>query len=285
MLEAYVTHVSEKKSGGKNFGIFQAIAGVGIFWATIIYPVIKGMIYPLVPLLTIGAMAILFVLTYFVPKDSLHLQEKPQQTVSGIYAALFLTLQKGRHFVKVNSYYPLFYIGYTFFRGFIYAALLFLIPLHLMSVKSGNFIDGLPIGIYELLVIFFWWICGYFADKVDWKRYNIIGWGLIVAGFLGMIWWHDTMGMIVLGAIAGMGRNVMYAASTHILAEKDIDHKEDADFTALERSVLKIGSVIAPLMLGPIYQWWGFQMGIIIVSSFMALIGIFMISMTVSFES
>jgi hypothetical protein len=31
MLEAYVTHTSDKNSGGKNFGIFQAIAGVGIF--------------------------------------------------------------------------------------------------------------------------------------------------------------------------------------------------------------------------------------------------------------
>jgi hypothetical protein len=41
----------------------------------------------------------------------------------------------------------------------------------------------------------------------------------------------------------------MYAASTHILEEKDIDHKEDTDFTALERSILKIGSVIAPLIL------------------------------------
>jgi hypothetical protein len=31
MLEAYVTHVSEKNNGGKNFGMFQAIAGIGIF--------------------------------------------------------------------------------------------------------------------------------------------------------------------------------------------------------------------------------------------------------------
>ncbi len=78
---------------------------------------------------------------------------------------------------------------------------------------------------------------------------------MITIGFLGMIWRNNTMGLIILGFIAGMGRNIMYSASTHVLEEKDIDHKEDTDFTALERSVLKIGSVIAPLILGPVYQW------------------------------
>lgn len=139
-----------------------------------------------------------------------------------------------------------------------------------MDVKSGNFIDGLPIGIYELLVIFFGGICGYFADKLDWKKYNILGWTLIVIGFLCMIWWNDTTGLIVLGFVAGMGRNIMYSASTHILEAKDIDHKEDTDFTALERSVLKLGSVIAPLILGPVYQYGGFQLGIIVLSVLMA---------------
>jgi predicted MFS family arabinose efflux permease len=284
MLEAYVTHTSDKNSGGKNFGIFQAIAGVGIFWATMIYPMIKSVVYPIVPLATIGAMAVLFLCTFFVTPDTLHHQEHPKKSINQIYAALFETLKKWWHFVKVNQYYPVFYMSYAFFRWFVYTALLFLIPLHLMNVKSGNVIDGLPIGIYELLVIFFGWICGYFADKVDRRTYNILGWGLIVLGFLGMIRWHDTTGLVILGFIAGMGRNIMYAASTHILEEKDIDHKEDTDFTALERSILKVGSVIAPLILGPVYQYGGFQMGIIVLSILMAGVGGIMIYHTRRFS-
>lgn len=282
MMEAYVTHTSSKQDWGKSFGIFQAIAWVGILWATVLYPQIKDIVYPLVPLMTIAAMACLFVITFFIPHDTGVIDPTETKRMGHQYLknAFIKPLQKGLHFIKTNHWYPIFYLGYAFFRWFVYTALLFLIPLHLMEVKSGSFIDGLPIGIYELMVIVFWWICGYRADSIDRRKLNILWRAMIIIWFIGMIFWNDTMGLIVLWFITGMWRNIMYAASTHTLEAHNIDRKEDTDYTAFERSVLKVGSVVAPLILWPVYQWWWFTAGITTLSVIMCIVGITMIAWT-----
>jgi hypothetical protein len=44
--------------------------------------------------MTIAAMMILFVCTFFVPQDTLHRQNHPHKSINQIYAALFETLKK-----------------------------------------------------------------------------------------------------------------------------------------------------------------------------------------------
>jgi MFS family permease len=283
MMESYVTHTSTKSDGGQSFWWFQSIAGVGILWATLLYPVIRTDIYPLVPLLTIWAMLILFIITFFIKQDTGVIDKTAPKKIGHQYLknAFILPIQKGIHFIKTNHWYPIFYLWYAFFRWFVYTSLLFLIPLHLMDVKSGWFIEWLPLGIYELIVILFWWLIGILADKIDRRAFNILWWSLIIAGFIGMIFWNDTRWLITLGFVAWMGRNIMYSASTHVLAKHNIDRKEDPDFTAFQRSLLKVWSVIAPLILWPIYQRWWFTAWITTLSVLMCIVGVTMIARTI----
>jgi len=283
MMEAYVTHTSSKNNGGWSFGLFQAIAGVWILWATLLYPIMKDAIFPSVPLMTLGSMIILFLITFFVKADIWVIDPQiPPMKRWWMYCkeALIQPIQKGFHFIKKNRRYPIFYLWYAVFRGFLYTALLFLIPLHLMEVKNWSFVEWLPLGIYELLVIVFGWVIWVLADKINRRTFNTIWWWLIIAWCIGMIWWNDTLWLIVLWCVAWMGRNIMYSASTHVLAKHNIDRREDPDFTAFQRSLLKIGSVGAPLILGPIYQWWWFTAWITTLSILMSVVWVTMILRT-----
>ncbi len=283
MMEAYVTHTSTKKDGGQSFWRFQSIAGVWILWATLIYPTIRWDIFPIVPIMTIWAMLCLFIITFFIKQDTWVIDnEETPKKVGHQYLknAFIVPIQKWFHFTKVNHRYPIFYLWYAFFRWFVYTSLLFLIPLHLMDVKSGGFIEWLPLGIYELLVIVFGWVIWVLADKIDWRAFNIIWWWLIICGFIGMIFWNDTWWLIILWFVTWMWRNIMYSASTHVLAKHNIDRKEDPDFTAFQRSLLKVWSVSAPLILWPIYQWWWFTAWITTLSILMCFVWVTMIIRT-----
>jgi predicted MFS family arabinose efflux permease len=284
MMEAYVTHNTQKHDWGKAFGIFQAIAWIGIFSATIVYPVIKNEIFPLVPLMTIAAMLFLFIITFFVEPDTWVVEptSTPKDHFLHLLQESFLSpFRRWISFIFALQWFPIFYIGYAFFRWFVYTALLFIIPLLLMDVKSGSLIDWLPIGIYELMVILFGWWCGHLADKIYWKKFNILWRWLIIVGFIGMIFWHNTLWLIILGFLTWMWRNIMYSASTHVLERHNKDRKDDTDFNALERSVLKIWSVVAPLILWPVYQRWWFNYSIIVLSVIICIVGITMIAWTI----
>lgn len=282
-MEAYVTHTSTKKDGGQSFWRFQSIAGVWILWATLIYPVIRWDIFPIVPIITLWAMLCLFVITFFIKQDTwvIDTEEKPKKVGHQYLKNAFIVpIQKWFHFIKTNHRYPIFYLWYAFFRWFVYTSLLFLIPLHLMDVKSGGFIEWLPLGIYELVVILFGWAIWILADKIDWRAFNMIWWSLIICWFIGMIFWNDTRWLIILWFVTWMWRNIMYSASTHVLAKHNIDRKEDPDFTAFQRSLLKVWSVSAPLILWPIYQWWWFTAWITTLSILMCFVWVTMIIRT-----
>jgi hypothetical protein len=276
--------MSAKNDGWKSFWWFQSIAWIWIFWATFLYPYLKHIVFPTVPLITIVAMVLLLFITHFVKHDKWVIEDYKASTKKVwhmyLYDAFIMPLVRWWNFIKVNRGYPLFYVWYAFFRWFVYTALLFLIPLYLIDVKNWGFLAWLPLGIYELVVIFFGWIVWVFADKINRRYYTISGRLLIIIAFVCMIFWNDMLSLVIFWFIAWMWRNIMYSASTHILEKHNIDRKEDPDFTAFQRTILKVWSVLAPLMLGPLFHWWWFHVSLALLSYVVVLMWIIMIWLT-----
>jgi len=113
-------------------------------------------------------------------------------------------------------------------------------------------------GIYDLVTMLLAGLCGYIADRYNWKFIHGLGWFLIAIGSVLLPNVSLSVGLILAGFIIALGNNLSAFAANHILTKHDIDHREDGSFMALTTMVRSLGYVVAPIVTGYLYYNFGF---------------------------
>jgi hypothetical protein len=98
--------------------------------------------------------------------------------------------------------------------------------------------EWMSLGIYEILTIVLWGICGYRADRYGWKNANIIGRVCIIIWTISMSLSVSLAWIIWFGALVALGNNLIFWAWAHILEETNTDHTLRSDWLLLHESSL-----------------------------------------------
>lgn len=206
---------------------------------------------------------VFLVLTFFVEDDrsTVELDQRPWREIINP----LLIIKHGIHFVKTNNNYPLLSLGTSLFIGLFYGAIWFIFPLY-FAENTGDWWQGLQLGIYDLVGMFFAAYAGYLADKYHWKYLHVGAWSIVLFGLMLLPLYPVTTALILVGFIIALGRHLVYAVAQNVLEKHDVDHKEDGAFVALGSMVMNIGYVLAPLACGYLYGQYGFEMTLWFVS-------------------
>lgn len=252
---AYLLRTSRAGEGGLIFGLMENIYAVASFLAALSLPYFVAtdnhFTGALVMLVTAIA-GILIVLP--LPNDTT--ERAPVRSFWQSFNVLAL-LRNGWHFTKTNGWYPIFALGNSLFEGIFYGTIWFVIPLHL-AAGDARIVEGLELGIYELITIFFAGMAGYAADNYNWRHLNTLGWLLVAAGAIALLFSDTTLSLILVGVIIAVGNNLFAFAGSHALEAYDKDHRDDGAFIGFSNMVNDLGYALGPLAAGFAYAYGGF---------------------------
>lgn len=280
-INTYLLRTTDKNSGGLIFGLQANIFSTAYFFSTIAmtFFVASGDWQGAGLLMLLGG-AVNLAWAWRLPND-LPKQKKSSAEPSWLRTLNpFATIGHGWHFVRQNSYFPVLALGNTCFQGFFYGTLWFVLPLHLAATTTGSVEDGLQLGIYELVTMLIAGLAGWLADRLNWRWMHTWGWLLVMAGAALMPFFSGAIGLIVLGAVIGIGDNLESFAGEHALEYYDIDHREDGSFSGLRSLIEDSGYAISPLVSGFLYAAYGFESTLAVLAIFCAVIGTSMIALT-----
>lgn len=274
MFQCYILRTVPKGQGGLLFGLIESVIAVWWLLATLAFPYIESEWYPLIPFILIWWMWIAWIITSHIPED------KNASTDTTSLKKYFWFIKKWFHFVKTNDYYPLFDLSTRLFEWLFYGTVRFLFPLAFMSQEWG-FWEGMSLGIYEVLTIILWGICGYWADKYGWKKANSIGWVCIIIWMIGLSLNTTLTAAIGFGAIIALWNNLIFGAWAHILEETNTDHPEDWSYIAFRKLILNIWRIIAAPIAWYFYSTIWLQWTLSVITGLISCIGIIMIHKTI----
>ena len=254
-VAAYLLRTSQDHEGGLVFGIMENVYAIASFLASLSLPffVITGNHAAGALTMLATAVAGIFII---LPLSNDAAERTPSRGFWQSFNSLTL-LKNGWHFIKVNGWYPVLSLGNSLFEGIFYGTIWFVIPLHL-ATEGVSLIEGLELGVYELITIFFAGAAGYIADRYNWRHVHALGWLLAAAGALALLVSQDVFWLIGIGAIIAIGNNLFSFAGSHALEAYDGDHAEDGTFIGLSNMVMDLGYAIGPLAAGFAYVYGGF---------------------------
>ena len=288
-IETYILKITPKDEGGVAFGIEGNVSSVAYFLAAISFPFFlpESMHIWLFGLIIISKIILFFSLSFFpddaeLPKEKDENNKKSESFLQTCNP--YNTFKHGLHFIRMNDFYPILAIGSSLFEGLFYGTIYFIFPIHFAKMGITGIMEGMELGIYELITMFIAGYAGYLADKYDWKHLHSLGWFFILAGVIAMPFYPGVFGLIIVGLIIALGNNLSYFAADHVLEEHDIDHREDGSFMSLRRMVANIGYAIAPILAGFIYIHYGFQISLWYITVLCGLLAFWMIWQTYQFE-
>jgi hypothetical protein len=274
MFQCYILRIAPKNQWGLLFGLIESVIAIWWLMATLVFPYIESSWFPIIPFLLMGWMWLSWLLTNQIPED------KPSTTLSWSYKNYFWFIKKWLHFVQTNNYYPVFDLSTRLFEWVFYGSIRFMFPLAFMTSWWG-FWEWMSLGIYEILTITLWGLCGYWADKYGWKQANIIGRVCIITWMIFMSLNWSLQWIIWFGALVALGYNLIFWAGNHILEETNADHPEDWSYIAFRNLVLNLIWTITAPMVWYIYSITSLQWTLSIITWIITCIGITMIFKTI----
>lgn len=272
VADTYILRITEKRSGGLMFGLYEDLRAIAFFLAALSIPfftVSKN--YKLAGLVLLAVSILNFFMVLKVKPD---LKISKRISLKQTFNLLF-TIRNGFRFIKENKGFPYLVISSAVFEGFFHGTIWFLFPVHFINNQTTGFLGSMQLGIYEIITILFAGYAGYLADKHKWHKILKIGWALTILGVALMPFFPFSIGLILTGVIIAIGNNLFSFSAEHALEEYDIDHKEDGEFMALKNVVLDTCFGIAPIIAGVLYGLAGFQVTLIVLAVFIGGVGVF----------
>lgn len=281
--ETYILRVTKKDEGGLMFGLSENIYSISYFLATLSIPyfTITGNYTLAAKLMLIFAIFNL-ILVLRIKNDLKYVNKKKESILKSLNP--ILSLKNAIHFIKMNNNYPIMAIAASIFQGIFYGTIWFIFPVHLANINYSGIEGGLQLGIYELVTIFLAGYSGYLADKYNWKYFHSLGWVLILIGVILMPVYSFPSGLIIIGLIIGIGNNFSFFSAEHVLEAKDIDHKEDGAFMAVNKMSLDASYAISPIIAGFLYNLYGFSISLFFSSIICSFLAVWMIYLTLESE-
>lgn len=283
-IETYVLRVIKRDEGGFIFGLLDNFYSTTTFIATLMIPFFIINDNYKIAMAIMSFFTIINMISIYTVKDDIYKIKSRKKVKIKDMINPFNSVKHGIHFVKKNHKYPVMMIAAAVFQGIFYGGIWFLFPVHFSSLGTGSFIEGLQLGIYEVVTIFIASIAGYLADKYNWRHIHSYGWLLVLLGVIAMPFYPATTALIFIGFIIAIGNNLFYYAAEHALEANDVDHKEDGSFVSLKNMCMNSGYGIAPVITGFLYFNFSFTAGLAFISVVCSILAIWMIYMTWKFE-
>lgn len=278
--ETYVLRVTNKSEGGLIFGISENVYSIAYFLSTLsiaFFTLTSNHKYAAWMMIIFGLFNLISVM--FIKNDFVKKNKKEKRSILSDLNP-FNSIKSAMHFVRMNGNYPLMTLSASAFQGIFYGTIWFIFPLYLAQAGISSIEGGLQLGIYELVTIFIAGICGYMADKYNWKHIHSIGWFLVMVGVMLMPFFAWPLSLIIIGFVIGVGNNMFVFAAEHALEAFDIDHKEDGAFMATNKMVGDFSYGISPVIAGFLYFEYGFEIALMFSSFICILLAIWMIWLT-----
>lgn len=262
LTETYLLRVTPKDEGGIVFGLGENIYAIAFFAVTLSIPFFIKFTngHKLGIILTVCAL-LTFIFILLLKNDKKFKYLAANRAIKIINP--FQTIKNGLHFIKKNQYFPLLIVADVVFESIFYGTIWFVFPLHLLKNNSANLMDGLILGIYEVVTILFAGYIGHLADKYNWKKIAILGWLSIALGVIAMPFYSWPIWLIIVGFIIAFGNNLAAFSAFHALAKYNIDHKEDGAFIAFKYMVSDVLYALTPALVGILYFNFGFSVSLI----------------------
>ena len=253
---AYLLRVSGREEGGLIFGFAENVYAVAHLLAALSVPYfVAGGRSMLMALIMVLSSVFAFIILVRLPND------REAILVNGIKQSFnpLVVIKRGWHFVRKNQWHPILTLGSFTFEGIFYGVLWFAIPLEIANLTNLGSLEGLGLGIYEIVTIILAGVSGYLADRYNWLKIHNIGWILAAAGAVGFIFNSSPFWLIALGAVIGIGNNFFAFAASHALEKYDDDHDGDGSFFGLTNMLSDAGYAIGPIVAGFFYARGGFR--------------------------
>jgi predicted MFS family arabinose efflux permease len=278
VYRAYLLRTTNEEEGGTIFGIGDNLISLAFLLGTLSIPFFaQNRSYFWLGIIIILSNLILYIILHYI-KDEKFL-DKPKTRFSVINPVR--TISKSLDFIKKGDYFPLMTLAAALFGGLFYGSIWFIFPLKFADAGELSFIDGLELGIYDLVTVFTAGICGHLADKYNWKKMHLSGWIIVLAGMWMLPLLNFRLGLIIAGLIIGIGNNLFYYSACHALEKYDKMHKEDGAFTAFTKMCETLGYAISPLLVGAVYYYYGFTMALVAGISLSSIVALLMIVFSV----
>ncbi len=267
-IKVYILQITPKDQWWTIFGIFESITAGGSFVATLLIPRFEHQALRRAGGLLILVATVNYVGTHFLQKPSCKKVDRPTLNVLS-------NIKHGLHFIKKNNYYPIFDLITGMFDSIFYASIWFLIPL-LIAQSEASFLSSISLGVYEIITMLLGGVFGRMADKYNrksiyilWRIIIIVGIGLFVVPAVNpfvmlTVWW----------ILIGIGDNLIYWWSSHILEETDQDHQEDSAFVAIQRITSNIGYILMPALLGIIIKSYSIHTWFVVLGAILVAIAL-----------
>lgn len=275
MMGAYLLRMIKRNEGGFIFGLSETTVSCAYFVCTMSIPFFaRNDRSPLIAYLLMLTSTIYFIVVSRLPDDRKKIRIKHRRKGSAFNP--WDTIRHGVHFIRRNEGYPLMPLMSAFFEGIFYSTVWFVFPLRFaeLSAHGGT---GLEMGIYDLVTLSFAGLCGYLADRYNWKLIHGLGWLLILVGSVVLPNAAASITLTLTGLVIAVGNNLSHFSAEHVLTKFDIDHREDGSFMALMTMVGGVGAVVSPIIAGYLYYHLGFSAGIGYACMVSAMIAVFMI--------
>ena len=270
---AYLLRTGGKEEGGLIFGVAENIYAMANFLASLSLPFLVLAGHESIAAAVMIATSLCgAVMLARIPNDRGRRSQKRWTEALNFIGAI----RDGLRFVKSNHLYPLLALGSAAFEGLFYGVLWFAIPLEIVGGGSFSIVEGLELGIYEIVTVFFAGYAGYLADRYHWRAVHLLGWVLAAVGAIGLLWSPGVWPLVIAGALIGIGNNFFAFAASHALEAHDIDHRRDGAFVGLSNMVSDLGYAVGPLVAGILYSTAGFGGSIAFAVAVTILIGSFM---------
>ena len=276
--EIYFLRMSSKKEGGAVFGLSESFYCLARFFSTISIPffILSGNQY-MAAWIMLAGVAINFYGVASVPNDPIK-----NSSLKSFGASMnpLIAIKGGWSFVKKNKGYPLMILSNNLFEGFFYGTIWFVFPLHIAAMNSVGFLNGLTLGIYEVVFAITAFYFGYLADRYNWRFFHSFGWIIIALGIIALPIFEDPIWLIIVGVVIALGNSLSNFAADHAFTQYDIDHREDGAFVAMKNIVNDTGYALAPLIAGFLYFAYGFKVSLYATMILSVLITIWMVWLT-----
>lgn len=281
-IGVYLLRITNRNEGGFVFGLSESVISLAYFLSTMSIPFFShsGRTSWVAIILMLASVAY-FIVIMRLPDDRKN--KLPLGKRKGYAFNPIDTIKHGLHFVRVNHHIPIMPLAAYFFEGIFYSTIWFVFPLRFSKLETSGF-AGLELGIYDLVTIFFAGVCGYLADRYNWKIVNTIGWFFVLIGVTLLPAASVSVSLILAGLVIAVGNNLSYFSAEHALTKYDIDHREDGSFMALMTMLRSLGYVVSPMIAGFLYHRFNFSVALIYACILSGAIALFMMWRTWNFR-
>jgi len=258
VTSTYVMRTIGADEGGAIFGLRDSFVGLMSFVATLTFGFFLDESRLLLIFWVAAGLAAANLLATFFARDDLECEQAEKFAWKKVLNPLS-TVRHGMHFIRENEYYPLLLVFYEAFNSAFYAGVWFLFPLYFASMEDGSFIDGLPLGIYEIVTVVLSGVVGVIADRRGWFSLGFFGSILLVVSLLLLpifgenFWW-----LVAVGGVITVWDVTICGAFNHVVEEHDVDHAEDGSFQAFRSMFSNIFFTFVPITIGWVYGAFGF---------------------------